>query len=46
MILNLVKYFNGGLDYEYLSQLPIYDVIEKHKNATKINQIEKREMNK
>ena len=45
MILSLVKYFNGGIDYEYLVNVPIYELLEKHETATRINAIEKRESN-
>ena len=43
MILSLIKYFNGGLTYEYLANAPIYELLEKHESATRINEIEKRE---
>jgi len=42
MILSVVKYFNGGLSYEYLANAPIYELIEKHDIATKIHEVEKR----
>jgi len=44
MILSLIKYFNGGLNYEYLVNAPIYELLEKFENAKKINEMEKREI--
>lgn len=46
MILSLVKYFKGGVSYDYLANAPIPEVLKKHEHAVKLNQIEKREMGK
>lgn len=46
MILSLIKYFNGGLTYEYLENITIDELIKKHENAVKISEIEKREAGK
>ena len=46
MILNLVKWGEGGLNYNDMMRLPLDEVLQINKEASRINAETKREMAK
>lgn len=46
MILNLVKWGEGGIQYHVLMTLPLDEVLDINKEASRINRESKREIDK
>lgn len=46
MILSIVRFFNGGVSFEYLENVPLPRILSFNKIGEKIAKIEEREINR